>query len=120
MERLLRLSMKVVARRRALALYPKDNLHSNYYGKNINWSVEGYDYNTDNSEWADKAMESYRDGSNSWMCQNLKVPAGVAFAIRKFVTPPPVFYVEEGDLVLYVQESLLIEWNKTLIFRKVK
>mmetsp|Transcript_30296 Transcript_30296/g.54810 ORF Transcript_30296/g.54810 Transcript_30296/m.54810 type:complete len:352 (+) Transcript_30296:261-1316(+) len=114
------LVMKVFARRRALALYPKKNLHSNYYGKNINWSVEGYDYNTDNSEWVDKAMESYRDGRNSWMCQHLNVPAEVAFAIREFVTPPPVFYVEEGELVTYVQESLPIEWNKTLIFRKVK
>ena len=52
------LVMKVVAGRRALALYPKDNLHSNYYGKNITWSGEGYDYEPDNSEWADKAMET--------------------------------------------------------------
>ena len=53
------------------------------------------------------------------MCQHLNVPAEVAFTIREFVTPPPVFYVEEGDLVLHVEESLEIEWNKGMVSRKI-
>jgi len=35
------------------------------------------------------------------MCAHLSVPSSVAFQIREFVTPPPVFYLEEGDFVLY-------------------
>jgi len=52
-------------------------------------------------EVADNLSIQYKDGSNSWMCAHLGVPSSVAFQIREFVTPPPVFYLEEGDFVLY-------------------
>ena len=113
-------AMKIVAERRALALDPTDKLCQNWYGQYTTWSGEGYEYEQDNTEWAKKAMETYRDGSNSWMRQHLNVPAEVAFKIREFVAPPPVFHVEEGDLVLVVQETLQCEWTKILIFRKAE
>jgi len=72
----------------------------------------------DNVEISDKMMTQYRDGSNSWVCQHLNLPAEVAFKIREYVTPPPVFYVEEGDLFLFVEERDRPEWTKALIFRK--
>ena len=111
---------KVVAQKRALALDPTDDLYENHCGKLVAWTGEGFDYGLDNLEWAEKAMNSYEDGNNSWMTRHLNVPAEVAFKIRQYVTPPPVFYVQEGDLVLVVEESLECEWNKTLIFRKVE
>eukprot|EP00816_Leptocylindrus_hargravesii_P012857 CAMPEP_0196826616 /NCGR_PEP_ID=MMETSP1362-20130617/93718_1 /TAXON_ID=163516 /ORGANISM="Leptocylindrus danicus, Strain CCMP1856" /LENGTH=433 /DNA_ID=CAMNT_0042207195 /DNA_START=229 /DNA_END=1532 /DNA_ORIENTATION=+ len=52
---------------------------------------------------AEEIIGEYRDGSNSWMCTHLQIPSSIAFQIRAFITPPPVFYLEEGDLVLYGQ-----------------
>lgn len=114
--------LKIVAQRRALALDPTDKLQYNHYGKQVAWSTtgQGYTYESDNEEWAEKAMKQHQDGNNPWMCQHLHVPAEVAFKIREFVMPPPVFYVEQGDLVLVVEESKEIEWIKTCIFRKVQ
>jgi hypothetical protein len=79
-----------------------------------------YNAVTCNLERADELMNCYRDGCDSWIYEHLEVPTEVAFKIREFVTPPPVFYVEEGDVVLVVEESKEHEcfWIKTLVFRK--
>jgi hypothetical protein len=87
-----------------------------------------------NLEDATALMAKYRDGCNSWMCKHLEVSRKAAFQIREYVTPAPVFYLEPGDreyvtpapvfylepgdLVMELEESLMCEWHKTLVFRK--
>jgi hypothetical protein len=72
----------------------------------------------DNLGVAEQLMKKYREGSNSWMCDHLKVPSSVAFLIREYVSPPPVFYLQEDDLILEVEESESPSWDKLLVFRK--
>jgi hypothetical protein len=72
----------------------------------------------DNLKEAKELMERYRDGNNAWTCKHLDLPSSVAFLVREYVTPAPVFYLRPGDLILEVEESMHPEWNKLLVFRK--
>lgn len=110
--------LKVVAKRHALGL-ASDQLYDNMYRPNGR-RVQLPQDELENVKVADKLMAQYRDGSNSWMCSHLQVPPDIAFKIREFVTPPPVFFLEENDLMLVIQESNSPEWEKQLIFRKVE
>jgi hypothetical protein len=105
-------SLEIVRERVALGL-ESDILHGIEYKPNTNGIVP----NT-NGNHADEMMSMYRDGSNSWTCKHFGVAPDVAFRMREFVTPPPVFFVEPGDLVLTVEESKECEWQKQLVFRK--
>jgi len=72
----------------------------------------------DGMQQAAALMANYNDGSNSWISHHLNLSSALAFKIRQFVTPSPVFYVEKDDLVLKVEETTSAEFNKVLIFRK--
>jgi hypothetical protein len=58
-------------------------------------------------------MVATRGHASTW-----ESPSSVAFIIREYVSPPPVFYLQEGDLILEVEESESPEWYKLLVFRK--
>ena len=82
---------------------------------------EEQDKDKDGLKVAAELMAKYNDASDSWMCQHLPgFNSQLAFNVREFVTPPPVFYLEEGDLVLTVEETRECEWTKTLVLRKIK
>jgi len=106
--------LKIVAKRFAMGL-DHDYLRGNHYCEKL----VPHDIGLMNLEVNEKRMKRYRNGRNSWICRHLRLPADVAFRIRQFVTPPPAFFLEEGDLVLVVEESKESDWTKTLIFRKV-
>ena len=72
----------------------------------------------DNLKRAEELMDQYCDRS-SWVTTHLGLPKKVAFCIREFVTPPPVFYLEKGDLIVRIEESREPEWDKTLVLRKM-
>lgn len=111
--------MKLSACRQYLSLDPTDTLpHNDYGSKNTAWAATGEGYNF-TTRRAERALERYQDGRNSWMCQHLNVPATVAFRICEYVTKPPVFCIEKDDLVLVVDESISKRWMKALIFRKI-
>jgi hypothetical protein len=42
----------------------------------------------------------------------------VAFRIREYVTPPPIFYLQQDDLVLIVEHTRENEWERIFVFRK--
>lgn len=71
-----------------------------------------------NLERAKKLMEEYSNGS-SYITKHLGLSQQVASHIREFVTPPPVFYLEKGDLILRIEESSEPEWDKTVVLRKM-
>lgn len=76
-------------------------------------------YNAENGqERAETLTARYRDASTSWVCKHLGVPDAIAFRIREYVTPAPVFYLREGDLVLTMEDSRECEWERILVFRK--
>jgi len=72
----------------------------------------------DNLKRAKELMAQYCD-SPSWVTTHLGLPKTAAFCIREFVTPPPVFYLEKGDLIVRIEESREPEWYKTLVLRKM-
>lgn len=114
--------MKVVAKTHALGLAPNEMLPEvEFHPARYNHVPTRHELaeTPNNLELADKLMTAYRDGNSSWMCQHLDVPAVVAFKIREYVTPPPAFYVKEGDIMLVVEECNRPEWQKELIFRKI-
>jgi len=65
---------------------------------------------------AEELMASYKHKA-SWVTRHLGFSNKVAFLIREYVTPPPIFYLEKGDLLLNIEESSECEWNKTVVFR---
>ena len=48
-------------------------------------------------EWMDKYEEEL---DSSWLSRHLEFPADVAETIRRFLYPPPILNIEEGDLTL--------------------
>lgn len=114
-------TLKVVAEKCALPLWPYDALRGNDSLHTL-LSEDGEIYLQQDRMWtvdfAQGLMEAYRNGRTSWMHRQLNIPADVAFKIRQFVTPPPAFFVQEGDLVLSVEESKEAGWFKTLVFRQ--
>jgi len=68
---------------------------------------------------AEELFDDHQTGRRfSWITNHLGLPSNVASVVGKFVTPPPVFFVQPGDLVLEVEESREPEWQKYFLFRK--
>jgi hypothetical protein len=59
-------------------------------------------------EEAEQMMQNYQHNKCLWMQRHTNLPAGVVHRIGEFVSPPPVFFLEEGDLVLDM------DWGKAL------
>jgi hypothetical protein len=115
-ERFFGAKLRILGKSTALGLQA-DRLCDNEYFPNAQEIRIASD--PDNLGVAEQLMKKYRDGSNySWICEHLNVPSSVAFLIREYVRPPPVFYLQEDDLILEVEESELPDWNKLLVFRK--
>lgn len=49
---------------------------------------------------AERSMDAHRNIEASWFCTHLNLPEPAAETIRHFLCPPPMLYVEPGDLVL--------------------
>jgi hypothetical protein len=108
--------LNVVDKPTALGLHP-DQLCDNLYDPK--WATSHDIFDAENGEErAETLTARYRDASTSWVCKHLGVPDSIAFRIREYVTPAPIFYLREGDLVLTVEESRGYEWTKVLVFRK--
>jgi hypothetical protein len=104
-------SMMIVDQRCALGL-ESDELYYLNYVPNTSGVVPT------NANHADEMMATYKNGRNSWTCKHLGVPCQVASRIREFVTPPPVFFLEPGDLLLDIEDAREMEWTKCLVYRK--
>jgi hypothetical protein len=117
--------LHVVDKPIALGLY-LDRLYGNRYDPN-GATVRDLFHAENGQERADTLTARYRDASTSWVCKHLGVPDEIAFRIREYVTPAPVFYLREGDLVLTVEDSWesgvtlevgQCDWYRVLVFRK--
>ena len=54
---------------------------------------------------AEKKLREYMDVDNSWLSKYINLPKDVVSVIHQFVCPPPIFFLEEGDLWIEV------DWN---------
>lgn len=50
--------------------------------------------------WADELMHKYSRSDVHWIRNYLGVEASIASLVRSYLMPPPVFYLEPGDLVV--------------------
>jgi len=61
---------------------------------------------TKTNKEAEILLAQYHDASSSWLCRHdISLPTDVAFKIRQFVCPPPVLFLEEGDLCLSIKDA---------------
>merc|ERR1711865_99580 len=69
---------------------------------------------------ANNMLAKYEDGSNSWVCKHLGFHPSIAFHVRQFIAPPPVFFFEKGDVFLDIEDNMdcVCEWRKRYVFRK--
>ena len=67
---------------------------------------------------ANNMLAKYEDGSNSWVCKHLGFHPSIAFHVRQFIAPPPVFFFEKGDVFLDIEDNMACERRKSYVFRK--
>lgn len=114
-------SLSIIGKRTPLALADTDFLPSATGKRVISIKSKGGVSKPESIEEAESMLKRYRDGSNSWMCQHLPgIKAKIAARVREFITPPPILFLEPGDLLVEIEESKECEWRKYFILRKKK
>lgn len=109
--------LKVVDKPIALGLHP-DRLYEFFEYDPMGATTHDLFHAENGQERAETLSALYQDVSSSWLCKHLCVPDGIAFRIREYVTPAPVFFLRKEDLVLTVEDSTGNDFPRILVFRK--